>query len=102
MKARMTKHYGEACTFANTGKQADTFARHFGQHALEEKDPSRLVTAGDIRKFVRMEIMWQGSIISCMKTFGKLSCKLCMQERIEIHKELELEKSIKVHILSIS
>ena len=40
-----------------------------------------------------MEILWQGNIISCMKTFGKLSCKLCMQERIEIHKELELEKS---------
>ena len=52
MKAQMSKHYSEACTFANTGKQSDTFARHFGQHAREDKDPSRLVTAGDIRKYV--------------------------------------------------
>ena len=89
----MTQHYDEARTFSNTGKQSDTFARHFGEHAREDKDPTRLVTTGDIRKNVRMEVLWQGKIISCMKTFGKLSCKLCMQERIEIHKELELEKS---------
>ena len=25
---------------------------------------------------------WQGNSISCMKTFGKLNCKLCMKERI--------------------
>ena len=30
------------------------------------------------------EIIWQGNPITCMKSFGKLSCLLCMRERMEI------------------
>ena len=36
----MTQHYDEARTFSNTGKQSDTFARHFGEHVCEDKDPT--------------------------------------------------------------
>ena len=46
----------------------------------------------DVRKIVRVETLWQGRAISCMKTFGKVSCRLCMQERLEIHKAILKEK----------
>ena len=96
LKNRMKKHYGEAREFAISGKKSDTFASHFGQHALEQKDPrdrDKKTTTDDIRRNVRMEVIWQGNAISCMKTFGQLSCKLCMQERIKIHEEMTLDKS---------
>jgi hypothetical protein len=33
---------------------------------------------------MKVKVIWQGNMISCMKSFGKLNCSLCMQERIEI------------------
>ena len=44
------------------------------------------------RAIVTTEILWQGNAISCMKTFGKPSCRLCMQERLFIYKALRNEK----------
>ena len=37
----------------------------------------------------KTRIIWKGNIISCMKSFGKRSCKLCMKERIAILEVLE-------------
>ncbi len=33
---------------------------------------------------MKVKIVWQGNARSCMKSFGKLNCSLCMRERIEI------------------
>jgi hypothetical protein len=33
---------------------------------------------------MKVKIDGQGNAISCMKSFGKLNCSLCMQERIKI------------------
>ena len=33
---------------------------------------------------MKYQILWQANPISCMKTFGKLNCALCMRERVEI------------------
>ena len=32
-------------------------------------------------KTLEVEILWQGKPISCMKSFGKNTCSLCMRER---------------------
>ena len=49
---------------------------------------------------VEVDILWQGEAISCMKTFGKPSCRLCMQERLFIYKALRDEKKKKLVINS--
>ena len=35
------------------------------------------------------KIIWRGNIISCMKSFGKRNCKLCMKERMAILEMIE-------------
>ena len=48
----------------------------------------RNATVPQARQMVDMDIVWQGDIISCMKSFGKKSCKLCMKERTTLLKML--------------
>ena len=33
---------------------------------------------------VQISILWEGNAISCMKSFGTLTCRLCMAERLAI------------------
>jgi hypothetical protein len=40
---------------------------------------------------VRVDILWQGNPLSCVKTFGTRGCKLCAKERIEILRLVRLE-----------
>ncbi len=40
-------------------------------------------TSNELHKMMKVKIVWQGNAISCMKSFGKLNCSLCMRERIE-------------------
>ncbi len=53
---------------------------HFAHHCKKEVKP----TSNELHKMMKVKIVWQGNAISCMKSFGKLNCSLCMQERIEI------------------
>jgi hypothetical protein len=41
---------------------------------------------------MKVKIVWQGNAISCMKSFGKLNCSLCMQERIKILRTIHQEE----------
>ena len=49
-----------------------------------------------MRKFIETDIIWQGNPISCIKTFGKLNCKLCMQETKHIRKAMRVELKIEM------
>ena len=33
---------------------------------------------------MEVEVIWKGNPISCVKSFGKLNCTLCMKERLAI------------------
>ena len=57
-------------------------AEHFASHFANCRD----ITPHRIRKCLDMTILWQGNAISCMKSFGRLDCTLCMQERLHILK----------------
>ena len=41
---------------------------------------------------MKVEILWQGNPISCMKTFKKVGCKLCMMERVHILKTEKVDE----------
>ena len=79
----MNGHFGDVRDKINHGRLADTFARHCALK-LEDKDK---VSADDARKLVRtVDILWWGDPLSCVKSFGKLTCRLCAKERLYIHK----------------
>ena len=97
IKLRINQHLGEVCKLVNTGQTSDSFARHFAKHHNIQRtkiDKSRTrveerktkLTIGEARSKVKVTILWQGNAISCNKSFGKLSCSLCMKERILILK----------------
>jgi hypothetical protein len=62
------------------GVKSDLFASHFTYHCKRGVKP----TSDKLLKMMKVKIVWQGNAISCMKSFGKLNCSLCMWERIEI------------------
>jgi hypothetical protein len=80
-------------------KSSDSFALHF----------TSLVPEGTAKKNVKdfvkvkVDILWQGDPLSCVKTFGTRSCKLCVKERYAIikltHKtpNLAINKCHEVH-----
>ena len=85
LKTRMTQHFGEVRDLIKLGKSSDTFAYHFAQHI--DPNLNSTINIPKIRGMVKMDVLWQGDPISCMKSFGTHSCTLCMQERIEILKQ---------------
>ena len=88
LKERMNQHFSETARLVNDGVKSDSFVNHFASHfSGNDKD----VTRQTIRKMVKMDIIWQGDAISCMKSFGHLSCQLCMAERLAILKKAKEE-----------
>ncbi len=84
LKERMQQHFSDTARLCNDGVKSDSFAAHFASHFNDtDEDVARRM----VRDIVDMEVVWQGNAISCMKSFGKLSCRLCMKERLEILKQ---------------
>ena len=44
---------------------------------------------------MKVSILWQGKPISSMKTFRKLNCNLCMNERLQILNASQADKLLK-------
>ena len=85
-KKRMGQHFGDVKRLVNKGTKSDSFAAHMAVHFQERNTRA---SVGMARAMVKMEILWKGNIISCMKSFGKRNCKLCMKERMEILNQSE-------------
>ena len=82
LKKRISQHIGEVKKLVNRGEGSDSFAKHFASHFTDSTN----ITRDDINRLIKIDVMWQGDPISCVKSFGKMSCSLCMKERVEILK----------------
>ena len=82
VKTRMSQHKQDTKRRFCDGKVSDSFAAHFAQ----------FVPAGTVKKDVvgtikyKVDILWQGNPLACVKTFGTSTCKLCAMERLAILK----------------
>jgi hypothetical protein len=75
LKDRMGQHLNHVKKLVTKGTKLDSFASNFAHHCKKEvKEP----TSDELRKMMKVKIIWQGNAISCMKLFGKLNCSLCM------------------------
>jgi hypothetical protein len=76
----MGQHLNNVKKLITKGIKSDSFASHFSNHCKKEVKP----TSDELCKMMKVKIVWQGNAISCMKSFEKMNCALCMQERIKI------------------
>ena len=59
-------------------KNSESFAAHFAKHFTQKPSPQQC------RKIMSFGIITTVDSIGSMENWGKLSCKLCMKERVEI------------------
>ena len=98
VKKRMEAHLGKVCNLANKNQHSDSFARHFAS-ICQASDGNKL-TRKDVRKYMTVEIMWEGNPITVMKTFGKPSCSLCMREKINILQSIRRNPKLTINTRS--
>jgi hypothetical protein len=70
----MGQHLNDVKKLVTKGTNLDSFASHFTYHCKKEVNP----TSNELHKMMKVKIVWKGNAISCMKSFGKLNCSLCM------------------------
>jgi hypothetical protein len=80
LKDWIGQHLNDVKKLITKGIKSDSFASHFANHCKKETKP----TNDELRRMMKVKIIWQGNAISCMKSFGKLNCSLCMRKRIKI------------------
>ncbi len=88
LKDHMGQHLNDIKKLVTKGTKSDSFASHFAHHCKKEVKP----TSNELHKMMTVKVVWQGNMISCMKSFGKLNCSLCMRERIEILRTIRQEE----------
>jgi hypothetical protein len=84
----MGQHLNNFKKLVTKGIKPDSFVSHFTHHCKKEVKP----TSNDLRKMMKVKIVWQGNVMSCMKSVGKLNCSLCLRERIEILRTIRQEE----------
>ena len=82
VKSRMQGHVQDVKNLFINGKSSDSFVSHFASLVPEG------TTKKNVKDFVKfkVDILWQGDPLSCVKTFGTRGCKLCAKERYAIIK----------------
>ena len=67
VKKRINTHVSETTSLIKGGPGKDSFARHF----VEAFEGRKTTTAKEVKDKMKVELMWQGEAISCMKTLKK-------------------------------
>jgi len=95
LKEPMNQHFSKIARLVNDGMKSDSFMNHFASHFTgNNKDVTRQM----VQQMVKiMDIIWQGDAISCMKLFGRLSCKLCIAKCLAI---LKMAKENQTNLLT--
>jgi hypothetical protein len=82
LKERTNQHCNDVKKLVERKITSDSFAAHMAEHFNEGSK----VRASQVRKKIKIDIIWQGNAINCMKSFKKFCCTLCTRERCEIIK----------------
>ena len=80
LKIGMNQYFTDVRNLVNKDQTSDSYAKHFATHFSKGDN----ITAQKVREINKLEILWQGNPISCIKSFGKPSCSRCMKEILSI------------------
>ena len=78
----MDGNFSDVKRILKNGQKSYSFASHYDQHC--KSTTSRT----DLCKFMAFKVVKQINPIEAMKSFTKLNCKLCMEERLTNLKKL--------------
>jgi len=70
------------------------FTKHMWSHAEEQDFQSKTALYAWVRENMEVDLVHKSNMISTMKTAGTKSCKLCMQERINLFFEFGKKKTL--------
>ena len=82
VKKRMQQHVQDVRKLVISEKNSDSFAAHFANQVPQNTEKKAINGYVDFR----VELIWKGDPLTCVKTFGTRRCKLCAKERLEIIK----------------
>ena len=77
VKKRMQQHVQDVKRLVVSEKSSDSFATHFA-NLVPPKTEKKAING--FVKF-KVELLWKGDPLACVKTFGTKRCKLCAKER---------------------
>ena len=72
----MEQYFQDVTPKVMHSKNSEYFSAHFSKYFTQKPSPQKY------RKIMSFKIISMENTISSMKTWGKLSCKLCMKEGI--------------------
>ena len=84
-KERVQQHLNDIRLKVKVNKESTSLAKHFAQHFEEPPKPK------EIREVMELNIIKKLNPISVSKSFKKMSCRLCMAERLEILKRTKFK-----------
>ena len=79
-KKRFGQHCQNARELFHSGKHSTCLARHI----VNQWDQETCFTPTQVRSSMELGILWSGKMIGCMKSFGRLGCRLCAEEKLAI------------------
>jgi hypothetical protein len=99
VKTRIQQHVRDVKNLVSENKKSDSFAQHFARLIPEKTEREKM------QEFIKLkvDILWSGNAMSCVKTFGTKSCKLCSKERMAIlnlsrkHPDVAINKCSEVY-----
>jgi hypothetical protein len=93
VKTRTQQHVQDVKKLFIDGKRSDSFAAHFASLVPEG------TAKKNVKDFVKVKVdtLWQGDPISCVKTFGTPGCKLCSKERYAILKLIRTKPHLSIN-----
>eukprot|EP00542_Grammatophora_oceanica_P003096 CAMPEP_0194068284 /NCGR_PEP_ID=MMETSP0009_2-20130614/87012_1 /TAXON_ID=210454 /ORGANISM="Grammatophora oceanica, Strain CCMP 410" /LENGTH=418 /DNA_ID=CAMNT_0038721369 /DNA_START=43 /DNA_END=1297 /DNA_ORIENTATION=- len=76
VKIRTQQHVRDVKNLVQYNQRSDAFAYHFAKYV-----PRSNLTRKEMTQCIRVEVktIWQGDPLSCVRTFGTKSCKLCFR-----------------------
>ena len=83
-KTRTQEHTTSVRSLFKSRRRSTTFAHHYVEHLRKTGVTECCPGPPEIRASLDMEILWQGTALKCMRSFGRLNCQLCMEEKMRI------------------
>ena len=86
IEERYKGHYQDVRKRVKEDEKSSSFANHFASCFPKGEN----IKSGQVRDLIVVDVLWQGNIINCMKTFGARRCSLCMREKcfiLDSHKK---------------
>ena len=93
----MQCHFRDVRNLVRKHQTSDTFARHFAEQTQNFHHDPRHPTPKLLRQITTLQVLWKGSPLGTVKTFGTRNCLLCNNERLQICKWMRTKPNLLIN-----